>query len=184
MALLNPSLLEPNLILGQTILHLTPEIVRRNKIKGLILDVDETLVPIRQARASEDLLQWVTEMKRAADIWLVSNNLSHQRIGRIAEMVDAPYLLGAKKPSRAKLRKAMDAMDLRPQEVAMVGDRLFTDVLAGNRLGLFTILVEPMVDPLKANRKYPIRNAEVWLSKFLGASLDGMKHNFTKGNRR
>ena len=184
MALFNPSLLEPDLILGQTILHLTPDIVRRNNIKGLILDVDETLVPMRQSLASDDLLQWTKETKRTADIWLVSNNLSQKRIGRIAEMVDAPYLLGAKKPSRAKLRKAMDAMDLRPQEVAMVGDRLFTDVLAGNRLGLFTILVEPMVDPLKANRKYPIHNAEVWVSKFLGASLDGMKQSFTKSNKR
>ncbi|OKH12527.1 YqeG family HAD IIIA-type phosphatase [[Limnothrix rosea] IAM M-220] len=184
MALFNPSLLEPDLILGQTILHLTPEILRRNNIKGLILDVDETLVPMRQPHASDDLLQWTTEMKRTADIWLVSNNLSQKRIGRIAEMLDAPYLLGAKKPSRTKLRKAMDAMDLRPQQVAMVGDRLFTDVLAGNRLGLFTILVEPMVDPLKANKKYPIHNAEVWLSKLLGASLDGMKHNFTKSNKK
>lgn len=184
MALFNPSLLEPDLILGQTILHLSPDIIRRNNLKGLILDVDETLVSMRQTHASAELVQWVTDMKRTADIWLVSNNLSQKRIGRIAEMVDAPYLLGAKKPSRAKLRKAMDAMDLRPQEVAMVGDRLFTDVLAGNRLGLFTILVEPMVDPLTANRKYPVRNVEVWLSKLLGASFDGMKQNFTKSHKR
>lgn len=77
----------------------------------------------------------------------------------------------------------MDAMDLRPQEVAMVGDRLFTDVLAGNRLGLFTILVEPMIDPLVATRQNPVRNIEVWISKFLGASFDDMKQTFTKGHK-
>lgn len=184
MAFFNPSLLEPDLVLGQTILHLTPDIVRRNQLKGLILDVDETLVPMRQKQASADLRHWADEMKRAASIWLVSNNLSHKRIGRIAETLDLPYLLGAKKPSRKKLRQALDAMDLRPQEVAMVGDRLFTDVLAGNRLGLFTILVDPMVDPLDSDKSYPIHNAEVWLSKVLGASLDTMKHNFTKSNKR
>lgn len=183
MALFNPGLLEPNLILGKTILHLSPEIVRQNKLKGLILDVDDTLVSMRQSHASEDVLAWVTQVRRVADIWLVSNNLSQRRIGRIAHSLDLPYLLGAKKPSRKKLRQAIDAMDLRPQEVAMVGDRLFTDVLAGNRLGLFTILVEPMVDPLAASRQYPIRNAEVWVSKILGASLDGMKHNFTKAHK-
>jgi uncharacterized protein len=184
MALFNPNLLEPNLILGQTILHLTPDIVRQNQIKGLILDVDETLVPVGQKQASDDLVQWANDMKRTANIWLVSNNLSHNRIGRIAELLELPYLLGAKKPSRQKLRKAIDAMDLRPQEVAMVGDRLFTDVLAGNRLGLFTILVDPMIDPLKGNQRYPIHNAEVWISKLLGASLDGMKQNFAKGNKK
>ena len=184
MALFNPTLLEPNLILGDTILHLTPDIVRKNNLKGLILDVDETLVPMRQKQASEDLLKWANTMKRVANIWLVSNNLSQKRIGRIAENLELPYLLGAKKPSRKKLRKAVDAMDLRPQEVAMVGDRLFTDVLAGNRLGLFTVLVEPMLDPLKADRQYRIHNAEVFVSKLLGASLDGLRQSFTKKNKK
>lgn len=179
----NPSLLEPNLILGKTILHLSPEIVQHHRLKGLILDVDDTLVSIRASQASADVLAWVNQVRRVADIWLVSNNLSQRRIGRIAASLDLPYLLGAKKPSRKKLRQAMDAMELRPQEVAMVGDRLFTDVLAGNRLGLFTILVEPMIDPLAASRQHPVRNAEVWVSTILGASLDGMKHNFTKSHK-
>ncbi|ANV83890.1 hydrolase [Picosynechococcus sp. PCC 7003] len=183
MALFNSNLLEPNLILGKTILHLSPEIIRHYRLKGLILDVDDTLVSMRQSYASDDVLQWVTQVRRVADIWLVSNNLSQKRIGRIAESLELPYLFGAKKPSRKKLRRAMDAMDLRPQEVAMVGDRLFTDVLAGNRLGLFTILVEPMMDPLVATRQHPVRNVEVWISKFLGASFDDMKQTFTKGHK-
>lgn len=183
MALFNPNLLEPNLILGKTILHLSPDIIRQNQLKGLILDVDDTIVSMRQSNATEDVQQWIAQVRRVASIWLVSNNLSQRRIGRIAESLDLPYLFGAKKPSRKKLRQAVDAMDLRPHEVAMVGDRLFTDVLAGNRLGLFTILVEPMVDPLEATRKHPVRNMEVWASKVLGASLDGVKQNFTRTNK-
>jgi hypothetical protein len=62
-------------------------------------------------------------------------------------------------------------MNLPVEQVAMVGDRLFTDVLAGNRLGMFTILVEPMVDAGYALRKYPVRSFEVWVSQALGASL-------------
>jgi HAD superfamily phosphatase (TIGR01668 family) len=62
-------------------------------------------------------------------------------------------------------------MQLPPERVAMVGDRLFTDVLAGNRLGLFTVLVQPMVNPLSAHRGYPIHSLEVWLSKLIGASF-------------
>ena len=109
-------------------------------------------------------------MKQVASIWLVSNNLSQSRIGGIAQSLNLPYITGAKKPSRRKLREAATAMNLAVEEVAMVGDRLFTDVLAGNRLGMFTILVEPMVDPAIAARSYPIRNFEVWVSKKLGVS--------------
>jgi len=56
-------------------------------------------------------------------------------------------------------------------QIAMVGDRLFTDVLAGNRLGMFTVLVEPMLNPAQKKHRYHIRNFEVWLSQILGATL-------------
>jgi HAD superfamily phosphatase (TIGR01668 family) len=85
--------------------------------------------------------------------------------------LDLPYFLGARKPSRRKLLQAAMAMNLPVEKVAMVGDRLFTDVIAGNRLGMFTILVEPMVNPLIAEREYPIRNFEVWISEILGVTL-------------
>jgi HAD superfamily phosphatase (TIGR01668 family) len=55
--------------------------------------------------------------------------------------------------------------------VAMVGDRLFTDVLAGNRLGMFTILVEPMVHPELSPKSHSLRNLEVWISEKLGVTL-------------
>jgi HAD superfamily phosphatase (TIGR01668 family) len=173
-------ILQPDLILGDTILRLTPDIVQAYQLKGLILDVDETLVPLKESLVSEELNQWVEDIRQVATLWLVSNNLSEHRIGRIAKALDLPYLFGAGKPSRRKLRQAIQAMNLKPSQVAMVGDRLFTDVLAGNRLGLFTILVEPMVEPAIAARSYPIRNLEVWISQKLGVSLSVTQHKLTK----
>ncbi|NJK28969.1 MAG: YqeG family HAD IIIA-type phosphatase [Acaryochloris sp. RU_4_1] len=138
------SLLQPDLILKDSILQLTPQVLNQYQLKGLVLDVDDTVVSTKAAEASPELLAWLDEIKAETAIWLVSNNLKHSRIKRIATSLDLPYIYGASKPSRRKLRQAVRAMDLPYEQVAMVGDRLFTDVLAGNRLGLFTILVEPL----------------------------------------
>lgn len=178
--------LQPDLVLGSSVLDLTPEIIQRYGLRGLVLDVDETLVPISTADIPDEIYQWIEGLKPMVSLWLVSNNLSQTRISRIAQSLDVPYILGARKPSRRKLRQAVAAMNFPVHQVGMVGDRLFTDVLAGNRLGMFTILVEPMVSPTQTRRCYPVRALEVWLSQLLGASLSAhqsMQQNDTQRNR-
>jgi len=172
------ALLQPDLVIHGSILNLTPEMVKQYHLKGLVLDVDETLVPLRVPQASAELIHWVEEIGQVASLWLVSNNLSLPRIGNIAKTLNVPYITGAAKPSRRKLRQAVTAMNLPVEQVGMVGDRLFTDVLAGNRLGMFTILVEPIIDPNAPLRSYPIRNLEVLLSQALGVSMMGKQQNF------
>lgn len=179
--MLTASLLQPDLVIGGTIFNLTPQVLQKYRIEGLILDVDETLVPFKQQSASGELQQWITEIKQDTPIWLVSNNISHSRIGNIARAVDLPFIASAKKPSRRKLQQAATAMQLPVERVAMVGDRLFTDVLAGNRLGMFTVLVEPMVDPIAAVRSHPIRDFEIWFSQLFGVSLTAYSE-VAKGN--
>lgn len=173
------TLLQPDLILGGSVLQLTPELLRHYSLRGVVLDVDETLVPVSMSEASPELQEWVAAVRSTVDLWLVSNNISQPRIRRIAESVDLPYILGAGKPSRRKLRQAVEAMGFPAEQVAMVGDRLFTDVLAGNRLGMFTILVEPMVNPAKEPKRYFLRDAEVWISQALGATLSFEQQNAT-----
>lgn len=176
-------LLQPDLILEDSILSLTPDIIQQYRLKGLVLDVDETLVSIKATEASAELRQWVEQTRQVTALWLVSNNLSDTRIGGIARSLNLPYILGAVKPSRRKLRQAVTAMNLPVEQVAMVGDRLFTDVLAGNRLGMFTILVEPIVEPGEVVRSYPIRSFEVLLSQFMGTSLTPKKQKLTKHDK-
>jgi HAD superfamily phosphatase (TIGR01668 family) len=164
-------LLQPNLVLKGSVLNLTPELLRQHNLQGLILDVDETLVPMRRVDVSQELQQWTIELKSVAKLALLSNNLSETRIARIAKSLDLPYFYGAAKPSRRKLRQAVAQLHLPVEQIAMVGDRLFTDVLAGNRLGMFTILVEPMLTSGDSHSRYSVRNFEVWVSQLLGASL-------------
>jgi len=164
-------LLQPNLVLDGNVLAISPDLLAMHGIKGLILDVDDTLVPLRQAETNPDLAQWMHQMKAVTTVWLVSNNINAHRISRIAALLDVPYITSAGKPSGRKLKQALTAMDLPVSQVAMVGDRLFTDVLAGNRLGLFTILVDPMPGLNQIARSSPVRAFEVMISQYFGVTL-------------
>ena len=164
--------LEPDLFLADNILSLTPQILLDHQIKGVVLDVDETLVPISMPQITAELLLWIESIRAVIpQIWLVSNNVSETRIQRIAEALNVPYITGAGKPSRRKLRRAVEAMNLPAENVAMIGDRLFTDVLAGNRLGMFTVIVKPMVDPAEGKKRYLIHDLEFRISKALGVPV-------------
>jgi len=164
-------LLQPDLVLNGDVLSISPDLLAQHGLKGLILDVDDTLVPLRQAETNPDLGRWMNQIKAEASVWLVSNNINAQRISRIADLLEVPYLTSAGKPSGRKLKLALAAMNLPVNQVAMVGDRLFTDVLAGNRVGLFTILVNPMPGLDQIARTSPLRSLEVIISQYLGVTL-------------
>ena len=164
-------LLQPDLILGQSVLGITPELLVQKGLKGLILDVDETIVPVGRKQLDPDVQSWAKEIQTTVPLSLVSNNVGYERIKKIAAGMNVPFVASAGKPSRRKLRKAAVEMDLPFEQIAMVGDRLFTDVLAGNRLGLFTVLVQPMLEPNSRDPKNLLRNAEFWISRQLGVTL-------------
>jgi uncharacterized protein len=165
------ALLEPKLMLQGSILDLTPSMLEHYRLKGLVLDVDDTIISTRSAVVPPEVEAWVAEVRQEVQISLVSNNISHARIRRIAGVLNLPYLFGARKPSRRKVRQAVLDMNLPFDEVGMVGDRLFTDVLVGNRLGMFSILVEPMMAQGDHRHASCLRSFEIWLSRLLGATL-------------
>ncbi len=170
------SLLQPDLILGSNILQLTPNTLKHYQLRGLILDIDDTIISVKTSIAQPEILEWIAEIRQVAQLWLVTNNPHRRRIESIANSLDLPYFLSAAKPSRKKLRQAVNDMDLPYQEVAMVGDRIFTDVLAGNRLGIFTILVEPIASQKSTSGFHLLRQAEFSLAQLMGVSL---KHSNT-----
>ncbi|MGK7912032.1 MAG: YqeG family HAD IIIA-type phosphatase [Synechococcus sp.] len=160
-------LLQPDVVVGGPATDLTTETFRRLNVKGLILDIDHTIVPTSRPVATSEVKQWLYMMQQAFPIWLVSNNWNSQRIQRIADNNNLPHISRAGKPSRKSLRKAIREMNLPPQDVAIVGDRIFTDVVGGNRLGIVTVFV----DPVEPGLRRPKFSFERMISLLLGINL-------------
>jgi uncharacterized protein len=164
-------ILQPDLVLDGNVLSLTLARLKLYGIQGMVLDIDDTIVPIKTTNVSPELMVWITEIRQHCKLWLVTNNPQRQRIETIAQHVDLPFILAAAKPSVTKLRQAVDDMALPYHQVAMVGDRIFTDVLGGNRLGLFTILAQPIAASETSSSFHLLRQVEFGLARFAGVSL-------------
>ena len=123
---------------------ITEEMLQENNIKGIILDVDNTLIYYNK------------EMLKNVDIWcqnlcekgikfcIVSNSNKKEKVKMVAEKLGIPYISFAMKPCKKGLRKARNIMKLESKNIAVVGDQIFTDVIGANRSGMFSILVKPL----------------------------------------
>ncbi|GAF65997.1 YqeG family HAD IIIA-type phosphatase [Alkalihalobacillus trypoxylicola] len=113
-------------------------------IKGVITDLDNTLVEWDRALATTEVKEWFKTIEKLdMKITIVSNN-NERRVKAFSDPEKVVYIHSAKKPMRRSFLRASKEMGLKPSEVVVVGDQIFTDVLGGNRAGLQTILVVPV----------------------------------------
>jgi HAD superfamily phosphatase (TIGR01668 family) len=164
-------LLRPNWLRECTLAELPLQELLDQPIRALVLDVDRTLLPRRQAELPASALRWLQQAQQQVPIHLFSNNPSRQRIGAVAAQLDLPYTISAGKPRRSALRRVLAELNLPHQEVALIGDRLFTDVIAGNRLGLFTVLVKPIDPQGHPCKRDRLQKLELRLARWVGTTL-------------
>lgn len=128
----------------QNILDITPEMLVERGVKGIITDLDNTLVEWDRPEATPELIKWFTSIKeKGILITIVSNNTQH-RVKSFSDPVGIPFIYSARKPMTKAFKRALHDMKLKNEQVVVIGDQLLTDVLGGNRLGLHTILVVPV----------------------------------------
>ena len=126
---------------------LTPAHLKRLGIKGLILDIDNTIAPYEEAEPCEKARQWFKEMEEAGiRIAFVSNNEA-ERVEVFNRDLGYPHFSKSGKPFGKNLRRAMRAMGTTRKTTALMGDQIFTDILAARLAGLKrTFLVPPIKD--------------------------------------
>lgn len=118
----------------------------RKGLRGLLIDLDNTLVPRDSNSAPDRLKKWFEDIvNKGFKVCIVSNNWSN-RVETVAKDLDIPMVARAAKPRRQAFLQGMKCMETEPKETAVVGDQIFTDILGGNLAGLYTVLVKPLTN--------------------------------------
>ena len=136
-------------------------------IKALILDVDGTLISGNKPVLSNDIKNWIQNSKKYFNTYLFSNNPSKNRIKSIADQLDLEYTYSAGKPGKRKLKIILDKIAIPSNEIAIIGDRVFTDILVGNRLGMYTILVDSVDYHGKKIEQNNFQSIERYIAKII-----------------
>ncbi|HYE84223.1 MAG TPA: YqeG family HAD IIIA-type phosphatase [Clostridia bacterium] len=135
--------LKPDLFLN-TVYELDTGVLKREGIEAIIVDIDNTLVSWDTKLPDEKVTGLVCRLaSEDFKICILSNN-TKKRVEEFNKDLKLPAIHKAVKPSKMAFKRAMKLMDSKVKNTAVIGDQLFTDVLGGNRLGLFTILVSPI----------------------------------------
>lgn len=135
--------LYPNIYLNK-VEEITIQTLIKNKIKLLILDVDNTLIDYYK-NLSEEVINWAKEMKgQGIKLYILSNTNNEEKVKKVAQKLDIKYKNFAMKPLKRGFQYIQKETNIKPENIAVVGDQIFTDVLGGNRSKMFTILVDPI----------------------------------------
>ena len=120
---------------------ITPAFLHTQGIKGILLDIDNTLLPWREKMLTEQTRQWAKLLlSQGILIVLISNNRP-RKVAYVAAQLGVRGIAHARKPFAAGIKQGLKLLGLPAAQTALVGDQIFTDVLGGNRMGLLTIWV-------------------------------------------
>jgi uncharacterized protein len=154
--------LRPTYVINGDITDIDLDQLKRDGLKGIILDLDSTLIAPKAGVLTEEAAAWLNRARAHFKLAVVSNNTRADYVEKVAAHLAIPVIGEAAKPSRRALRKALKLLDLKAEEAVLVGDRPLTDVLGGHRAGMKTILVEPLKSMKEAYLVRMIRKIERW----------------------
>lgn len=134
--------------------------LEEHNIKAILLDVDNTLLDF-DLKIVEGLKQWYQKVKeKNIKCIILSNSNKTEKIEKVANFLEIDYIKFATKPLKRGFKKAQKKLNVEPENIAVVGDQIFTDVIGANRSKMHSILVKPLAekDLFLTKIKRPLEN--------------------------
>lgn len=144
----------------KNVLEITPEYLKENEIKALILDVDNTLLDF-DLKIIDGLEEWCENIKKNnIKCIILSNSNKTTKVKMVADLLKIDYIKFAMKPLKRGFKLAQKELEISNENIAVVGDQIFTDVIGANRMKMHSILVKPLAekDLWMTRFKRPIEN--------------------------
>jgi len=127
-----------------SIADINADFFRENNIRFAVLDIDNTLVSYKTERADALAREFLDMLSGNGIKYAFASNNHKKRVELFAKDFDAHFVSRALKPFAVGVKYAMEKMGAKKDETALIGDQVFTDIYAGKRAGIKTIMVNPI----------------------------------------
>lgn len=133
--------------------NITAEFLKENNIDTLLLDADNTLSTHHSQQAAQGVAEWLDEMRRNGIKLMMVSNSKERRVAPFAKKLGLEFEYLSLKPLSKGISRAIHRLGADKKCTALVGDQLFTDVLATKLFGIRSIFVKYM----KAEEKFSFK---------------------------
>ena len=123
-------------------------------VRGVLLDIDNTLEPYENALPSKHVLAWLDSLGAVGIKTAIVSNNGRARVDSFNESIGMPAYAKAGKPFKKNLLKAMSDIGTKKENTIFIGDQILTDVWAAHNAGIRAILVPPINDRKDAFTKF------------------------------
>lgn len=113
-------------------------------IKCILFDLDNTLVGARSDELIPKTKDLIIGLKQKGFKVIIFSNSPKSRVSKFSEILDVKGVHLACKPFQGKLKKLIKDTGFKLDEIVIIGDQMMTDILVGNKVGITTILVNPV----------------------------------------
>lgn len=136
----------------KSVLDISVDDLYKMGVKAIALDIDNTICNDGKTNCIEGLDEWLNKIQNSGIKAMIISNAMPRRPKIVSKMLNLPYIANAKKPKSHTLIKGAEMMGVKINELAMIGDQIFADVMAANDCGAVPILV----DALPGKTRFPL----------------------------
>lgn len=118
--------------------------LKEDGIHLILFDLDNTIIPYEIKELDDKIKNLMEDLKEKGHLPIIFSNSPEKRVKHYAELLGIEYICSAKKPSPKKFLEVLKKYKVLENEVAIIGDQMVTDIKGGNKVGITTILVNPI----------------------------------------